>query len=133
MVCVEKNPQITAVRNRSIPMVIGDASHPQIMAKARATHSKAILAVTSDGAVNLNAALESVPAAADRSTPISTLDGTEGPPIIVRLFDDEFAQSAQQGLPITYSGSVSFLAAPMFAAAMLGSYQQTTIPSAARS
>jgi hypothetical protein len=48
--------------------------------------------------------------------------------VVLRLFDGEFADRVQRAFSIDISRSVSYLAAPAFAAAMLGRHVIATIP-----
>ncbi|MDH6113960.1 voltage-gated potassium channel Kch [Kitasatospora sp. MAP12-15] len=108
--CVERDPQargIAAVRALGIPVLVGDGPLEDQLRRARAQHSRAVVAVTNDDAVNLEAALE---ARALR----------ESVRIVVRLFDDDFAHHVYATLGNVASRSVSYLAAPAFAAALMG-------------
>ncbi|MFF7634875.1 NAD-binding protein [Kitasatospora sp. NPDC008050] len=98
---------IVAMRALGIPVVVGDGPLVEQLRLARARHARAVVAVTSDDAVNLEAALE---ARALR----------EDVRIVVRLFDDDFAQHVYATLGNVASRSVSYLAAPAFAAALMG-------------
>ncbi|MCX4745484.1 NAD-binding protein [Kitasatospora sp. NBC_01287] len=107
---LERDPQargIAAMRALGIPVVVGDGPLADQLRIARARHARAVVAVTSDDAVNLEAALE---ARAQR----------ESVRIVVRLFDDDFAQHVYSTLGNVASRSVSYLAAPAFAAALMG-------------
>lgn len=98
---------IAAMRALGIPVVIGDGPMADQLRIARARHARAVVAVTSDDAANLEAALE---ARAQR----------ESVRVVVRLFDDDFAQHVYSTLENVASRSVSYLAAPAFAAALMG-------------
>jgi voltage-gated potassium channel Kch len=107
---LERDPQargVAALRALRIPVVVGDGPLSDQLRAARAQHARAVVAVTNDDAVNLEAALE---ARALR----------EGVRIVVRLFDDDFAQHVYATLENVASRSVSYLAAPAFAAALMG-------------
>lgn len=108
--CVERDPQargIAAVRALGIPVLVGEGPLEDQLRRARVQHSRAVVAVTNDDAVNLEAALEAR----------ALRDSVR---IVVRLFDDDFAQHVYATLGNVASRSVSYLAAPAFAAALMG-------------
>ncbi|GAA2747682.1 NAD-binding protein [Kitasatospora cinereorecta] len=110
VVCIERDPQargIEAVRALGLPVVIGDGPLAAQLVRARARHARAVVAVTSDDAANLEAALEARAVRPDIR-------------IVVRLFDDNFAHLVYATLGNVASRSVSYLAAPAFAAALMG-------------
>ncbi|MFE0462174.1 potassium channel family protein [Kitasatospora sp. NPDC058965] len=108
---LERDPQargVAAVRGLGIPVVVGDGPMSDQLAKVRGRHARAVVAVTSDDAVNLEAALEARALRQDVR-------------MVVRLFDDDFAQHVYATLgDHVASRSVSYLAAPAFAAALMG-------------
>jgi Trk K+ transport system NAD-binding subunit len=109
VVCVERNQNATGVllaRRLGVPVVIGDASREETLRSAWVGTSRAVLALTSDDVTNLQAALH-VRALREQSR------------VVLRLFDGDLAQRVQRTLGIGISRSVSFLAAPAFAAAMM--------------
>jgi Trk K+ transport system NAD-binding subunit len=88
------------------PVVTGDARSADILAQAHLASARAVVAVTSDDAVNLGISL-----AAKRASPrVRT---------VVRLFDADFARKVESVLGIDASMSASRIAAPTFAAAVL--------------
>ena len=110
VVCVERDPQargIAAVRALGIPVLVGDAPLESQLRRARIHHARALAAVTSDDAANLEAALEARAVRPDVR-------------IVVRLFDDDFAHHVYATLGDVASRSVSYLSAPAFAAALMG-------------
>jgi Trk K+ transport system NAD-binding subunit len=110
VVCVERDPQargIAAVRTLGIPVLVGDAPLESQLRRARIHRARALAAVTSDDAVNLEAALEA------RAVQPHVR-------IVVRLFDDDFAHHVYATLGNVASRSVSYLSAPAFAAALMG-------------
>ncbi|GAA1081522.1 TrkA C-terminal domain-containing protein [Kitasatospora arboriphila] len=110
VVCVERDPQargIAAVRARGIPVLVGDAPLESQLRRARIHRARALAAVTSDDAANLEAALEARAVRPDMR-------------IVVRLFDDDFAHHVYATLGNVASRSVSYLSAPAFAAALMG-------------
>ncbi|WP_371478559.1 NAD-binding protein [Kitasatospora sp. NBC_00315] len=110
VVCVENDPQargIAAVRTLGIPVVVGDAPLETQLRRARVHRSRAVVAVTTNDAANLEAALEA------RAVKPEVR-------VVVRLFDDNFAHHVYATLDNAASRSVSYLSAPAFAAALMG-------------
>ncbi|MFD4531328.1 NAD-binding protein [Kitasatospora sp. NPDC058397] len=110
VVCMERDPQargIAAARALGIPVVLGDGPFEEQLRRARLKHSRALVAVSGDDATNLEAALEA-------------RHGNPEVRVVVRLFDDNFAGHFYATLDNAASRSVSYLAAPAFAAALMG-------------
>lgn len=116
VVCVERDPNALGVaqaRACGLPVVIGDATQEGVLEAARIGRADALLALTSNDSTNLEAALY----ARERHPELRT---------VLRLFDDDFAGDIYRALRDSYprattrSRSVSFLAAPSFASAMMG-------------
>ncbi|WP_167352985.1 NAD-binding protein [Streptomyces rubellomurinus] len=110
VVCMERDPQargIGAVRALGIPVVMGDGPLEQQLRRARLRYSRALVAVSGDDATNVEAALEA-------------RHGNPDVRVVVRLFDDDFARHFYATLDNAASRSVSYLAAPAFAAALMG-------------
>ncbi|MFH8380588.1 NAD-binding protein [Kitasatospora sp. NPDC018058] len=117
VVCMERDPQargIAAVRALGIPVVLGDGPFEEQLRRARLKHSRAVVAVSGDDATNLEAALEA-------------RHGNPEVRVVVRLFDDNFAGHFYKTLDNAASRSVSYLAAPAFAAALMGSEVRGTL------
>ncbi|MBS2962575.1 NAD-binding protein [Actinocrinis puniceicyclus] len=110
VVCIERDPTargIAAVRGMEIPVLVGEAPLEDQLRKARVHRSRAVLALTGDDAANLEAALEARALAPDVR-------------VVLRLFDDDFATQVYRTFTNAASRSVSYLAAPAFAAALMG-------------
>ena len=110
VVGVERDPEargIAAARGLDVPVVIGDRPIDDALRRAQIGRARAVVAVTGDDVANLEAALE-----ARAINPAVR--------VVVRLFDDDFASHVYKEFGNTASRSVSFLAAPAFAAAMMG-------------
>ena len=88
-------------------MVIGDAPSEGTLSQAGLDSAIALVCATSSDIVNLETALQA-----------SALRGKDLR-IVLRLFDDDLAQRVSKTLGNVVSRSVSYLAAPAFAAAML--------------
>jgi Trk K+ transport system NAD-binding subunit len=100
------------VKDLRIPLIIGDSSRRDVLLAASVPTCRALLAITSDDATNLETAL--VGRAIRRDVPV-----------VLRLFDGDFAERIQRAFNIGVSRSVSYLAAPSFAAHMLGQVLDT--------
>ncbi|HEY2763157.1 MAG TPA: NAD-binding protein [Pseudonocardiaceae bacterium] len=98
-----------------VPVVLGDASQEDVLRKAYLGTSRALIAVTNNDVTNLEAGLHGIAMRADLQ-------------VVLRLFDSDLAQRVERNFGITISRSVSYLAAPAFAAAMLGRQVLGTIP-----
>ncbi|MDX2239933.1 MAG: NAD-binding protein [Leptolyngbyaceae cyanobacterium bins.302] len=110
VVVIEKDPNcrfLTTVRSQKIPVVQGDTTLPTSLKAANLEHAQAVLAVTSNDAVNLETALN-----AKGLNPKV--------PVIVRYQDPEFAWMAQLVFDFEAVLSPADLVAPAFAAAALG-------------
>ncbi|MFB7613255.1 NAD-binding protein [Kitasatospora sp. NPDC056181] len=110
VVGLERDPQargISAVRALGVPVVVDDGPLAEQLRRARLKHSRAVVAVSGDDATNLEAALEA-------------RAGRPDVRVVVRLFDDNFARHVYATLDNAASRSTSYLAAPAFAAALMG-------------
>ncbi|GAA2819275.1 NAD-binding protein [Kitasatospora sp. CM 4170] len=110
VVGLERDPQargISAVRALGVPVVVDDGPLAEQLRRARLKHSRAVVAVSGDDATNLEAALEARAVRPDVR-------------VVVRLFDDNFARHVYATLDNAASRSTSYLAAPAFAAALMG-------------
>lgn len=117
VVCIERDETvrgILAVRALDIPVLTGEAPLEHHLRQARVQHSRAVIALTGDDAANLEACLE-----ARAIAPAVR--------IVLRLFDDDFAAHLYQSFANAASRSVSYLAAPAFAAALMGREVQGTL------
>ncbi|HEV2846852.1 MAG TPA: NAD(P)-binding protein [Thermoanaerobaculia bacterium] len=107
-VAIDVNPDTALLANaRTLaPVVTGDARSGELLAQAGLATATAVVAATSDDAVNLSVALT-----ARRLNPrIRT---------VLRLFDDEFARKVESALGIDSALGASWIAAPTFAASVL--------------
>lgn len=93
-------------RDLRIPVVIGDASRSSVLRRASIHTAQALLALSTDDSINLEAALQGRALKPDLR-------------VVLRLFDGDFAGRVQTAFGITSSKSVSYLAAPTFGAAVL--------------
>ncbi|MFC8014125.1 potassium channel family protein, partial [Streptomyces cinereoruber] len=124
VVCVEDDPDARGValaRSLRVPVVLGDVTQEGVLEAAKVHRAHALLALTSADTTNLEAALYARTLAPDLL-------------VALRLYDDDFATAVYRTLraahpdALTRSRSVSTLAAPAFAAAMMGRQILGAIP-----
>ncbi|MFD8544297.1 NAD-binding protein [Streptomyces sp. NPDC059649] len=124
VVCIEADPEargLALARRLRVPTVLGDVTHEGVLEAAMIGRASGLLALTSEDTTNLEAALYA------RSV-------TPQLRVTLRLFDDRFATAVYRTLraahprALTRSRSVSFLAAPAFAGAMMGRQILGAIP-----
>ena len=109
LACVDRDPQAPGValaRRLRLPLVIGEANLHVTLQEAGVETSIALISATSSDAVNLEIALH-------------VRARREDLRIVLQLFDDDLAQRVQNTMPNVVSRSVSYLAAPAFAGALL--------------
>ncbi|MFI6875696.1 NAD-binding protein [Streptomyces sp. NPDC050400] len=121
---VERDPQARGAalaRELGVPLVLGDAAAPEVLDQAGIRSSRSLLVLTRDDGENL----EIVMAAREANPAVR---------VVMRLYDDDFAATVQRTLRASYpeaparSRSVSALAAPSFAAAMMGRHVLGVMP-----
>jgi Trk K+ transport system NAD-binding subunit len=118
VVAIERNPEargVAVARDLNIPVIIGDASQAETLANASVATCRALVVASTDDVTNLETALLG-------------RDAQPGLRVVLRLFDAEFADRVRHAFNIQISRSVSYLAAPAFAAAMIGRQVLATIP-----
>ncbi|RYJ30049.1 potassium channel protein [Streptomyces sp. L-9-10] len=124
VVCVEEDPDargIALARGLRVPTVLGDVTQEGVLEAAKIERAHALLALTSVDTTNLEAALYARSVAPDLR-------------VALRLYDDDFATAVYRTLraahpgALTRSRSVSTLAAPAFAIAMMGRQILGAIP-----
>ncbi|MGW3493947.1 NAD-binding protein [Streptomyces sp. NPDC001020] len=124
VVCVEEDPEargLATARRLRVPVVLGDVTQEGVLEAAKIYRAHALLALTSVDTTNLEAVLYARSVRPDL-------------PVVLRLYDDDFATAVYRTLraahpnALTRSRSVSHLAAPAFAGAMLGRQILGAIP-----
>ncbi|AMW11939.1 potassium transporter TrkA [Streptomyces qaidamensis] len=124
VVCVEADPEargIATARRLRVPVVIGDVTQEGVLEAAKIHRAHALLALTSADTTNLEASLYARSVRPDLR-------------VVLRLYDDDFATAVYRTLraahpfALTRSRSVSHLAAPAFAGAMMGRQILGAIP-----
>lgn len=112
VVCVDRDPEargMALARRLRLPVIVGEAYQEETLQAAGLATSIALVSVTSSDIVNLETALQA-----------RTL--REDLRLVLRLGDDDLAQRMQRTEKTPgklTSGSVSYMAAPAFAAALL--------------
>jgi Trk K+ transport system NAD-binding subunit len=124
VVAIERDPRARGValaRQLGIPLLLDDATAPDVLELARVRQSGSLLVLTRDDGQNLDIVM------AVRETNPAVR-------VVTRLYDDAFAATVQRTLRASYpdaltrSRSVSALAAPSFAAAMMGRHVLGVMP-----
>src|SRR6266498_4134896 len=118
VVAVERNEDrstVATARRLGAAVVIGDATLDETLRSAQVQRCRAVIAVTSDDVANLEAGL-----VARGHNPDAR--------IVLRLFDTELAGQVDRKIGLGISRSVSILAAPSFAAAVLEQRVTAMIP-----
>ncbi|MET9677807.1 NAD-binding protein [Streptomyces sp. NPDC006482] len=124
VVCVEEDPDargIPLARSLHVPVVLGDVTEEGVLEAAKVHRAHALLALTSADTTNLEAVLYARTVKADLR-------------VAMRLYDDDFATAVYRTLrtahpdALTRSRSVTHLAAPAFAGAMMGRQILGAIP-----
>ncbi|MES4890392.1 NAD-binding protein [Streptomyces sp. NPDC096012] len=124
VVCVESDPDargLATARRLRVPVVLGDVTQEGVLEAAVIHRAHALLSVTSSDTTNLEAALYARTVRPDLR-------------VVLRLYDDDFATAVYRTLRAAYpqartrSRSVTYLAAPSFAGAMLGRQVMGAIP-----
>jgi len=107
--CVDRDPEARGVpmaRRLGLPLVIGEAYLEETLRAAGLETAIALVSVTSNDIVNLETALQARALKEDLR-------------LVLRLGDDDLAQRVQKTQSNVVSRSVSYMAAPAFAAALL--------------
>lgn len=124
VVCVEADPEargLAEARRLRVPVVLGDVTQEGVLEAAKVHRAHALLAVTSSDTTNLEAGLYARSVRPDLR-------------VVLRLYDDDFATAVYRTLraahpgALTRSRSVTHLAAPAFAGAMMGRQILGAIP-----
>lgn len=102
----EKARGVPLARELGIPLIIGDASRESTLRSAHVQDCRALMTLASNDVINLEAALH----------------GRNLKPqlrVLVRLFDGDLAARVRKTFSIRFTRSVSYLAAPAFAEALM--------------
>ncbi|GEC06357.1 potassium transporter TrkA [Streptomyces spinoverrucosus] len=124
VVCVEADPEargMATARRLRVPVVLGDVTQEGVLEAAKIHRAGTLLALTSVDTTNLEAVLYARSVRPDLR-------------VVLRLYDDDFAAAVYRTLraahprALTRSRSVTHLAAPSFAGAMMGRQVLGAIP-----
>jgi Trk K+ transport system NAD-binding subunit len=118
VVAIDRHAEARGVKSaqrRGIPVIVGDASREETLQAAQIATCRALVVVSTNDPVNLQAALHARAIRDDLR-------------VVLRLFDDDFAQRIGAAFDISTSRSVSRLCAPAFAAALLERNVHASIP-----
>jgi Trk K+ transport system NAD-binding subunit len=107
----ESNRYLGAMRAAGVPVVIADATLPDTLQLVNLAQAAAVAVLTSDDLVNLETALAVRDQLGDRRDAV---------PVVLRLFDQQLAQTIGRGFSIGLVRSTAALAAPWFVGAALG-------------
>ena len=97
---------LAEARTMGVPVVRGDAALESTLREAQSERARSLLVLTDSDVANLEAALAARDLRADL-------------PVVLRLADPDLARRAESRLGLSLSRSVTALAAPAFAAALL--------------
>ncbi|SDY09627.1 Trk K+ transport system, NAD-binding component [Micromonospora pattaloongensis] len=118
VVAIDKDPDARGAevaRRLGVPLIIGDGAQEETLREASVATCQALVVVSTDDVTNLQAALNGRAITGDLR-------------VVLRLFDGDFAERIQKAFNMTISRSVSYLAAPAFAAALMRRDVIATIP-----
>jgi Trk K+ transport system NAD-binding subunit len=118
VVGIDRDPNARGVevaRERRVPVIVGDVGRLATLRSASVQSARSLVVLTSSDLANVQTALLA-----------RKINEAIRP--VLRLFDGDFAERIQRTLAFTTSRSVSALAAPSFAAAMLDHEVVATIP-----
>jgi len=114
LVCIERNQPDGVALSENVAILIGDASNPEVLAKANVAKARAILALTDNDLANLEIALN----AREANPEIR---------VILRFFNDRLGEQLVQKFGFQAVFSTSGLAAPSFSSALYSSKILQTI------
>ncbi len=111
VVGIERNPKaefVQRVIDERVPIIFGDATHPDVLEQAGVRRADVIVTCTENDLANLEIALNARELKKDIR-------------VVLRMFDNDLAQKVARGFGISIAFSTSTLSAPAFAAAATGS------------
>ncbi|MEV4536958.1 NAD-binding protein [Asanoa sp. NPDC049518] len=118
VVAIDKVPNArgaVVAKQLGIPVIIGDAALEETLVEASVSACRALVVVSTDDVTNLQAALNGRALQPDLR-------------VVLRLFDGDLAQRIRSTFGIFRSHSVSYLAAPEFAAVLRKRQVVATVP-----
>lgn len=111
---------VQVARDLDIPVIIRNASSAETLRAASVQTCRALMVLCRDDVTNLETALLARSVYRADHEQGGAADGRPPLRVVLRLFDEEFAGRIKRSFGINISRSVSYLAAPAFAAALLG-------------
>jgi Trk K+ transport system NAD-binding subunit len=103
---------ISTARRLGVPVIVGDATVPEVLCQAHASSARAVVAATSNELINLEVALL-----------VREINPTQR--VVLRLADIQLADTLRQAANVRLALSIPALAAPAFVAALFGDRVQT--------
>jgi Trk K+ transport system NAD-binding subunit len=107
----EHNRHLSQVRALGVPVMIADATLPEVLASARLAAASAVAVLTSDDLANLETGLAVRDQLGSRWHEV---------PVVLRIFDPQLAHSVKETFGFRNVRSTAALAAPWFVGAALG-------------
>jgi Trk K+ transport system NAD-binding subunit len=107
----EHNRHLGQARALGVPVVIADATQPRVLASVRLRAASAVAVLTSDDLANLETGLAVRDQLGARWQDV---------PVVLRIFDPQFAASLKETFGFRNARSTAALAAPWFVGAALG-------------
>src|SRR5580692_344801 len=107
----EHNRHVSQVRTLGVPVMIADATLPEVLASARLAAASAVAVLTSDDLANLETGLAVRDQLGSRWREV---------PVVLRIFDPQLAHSVKETFGFRNVRSTAALAAPWFVGAALG-------------
>ena len=107
----EHNRHLSQARALGVPVMIADATLPEVLASARLTAASAVAVLTSDDLANLETGLAVRDQLGSRWREV---------PVVLRIFDPQLAHSVKETFGFRNVRSTAALAAPWFVGAALG-------------
>ncbi|HYV39147.1 MAG TPA: NAD-binding protein [Gemmataceae bacterium] len=101
------NAFIATARRQGVPVIIGDATLPEVLKQARAGTARAVIAATSKELINLEIGLL-----------VRELNPKQR--VVLLMVDPQLARTVREAAEIRLAVSIPALAAPAFVAAILG-------------
>lgn len=117
VVAIEKaldSPFAATVRRMGVPVIIGDATVPEVLRQARAESARAVIAASPSELGNLEIALL-----------VHELNPEQR--VVIRLNDPEFAIAMRETASLRHALAIPALAAPAFVAALYGDRVNTLL------
>ncbi len=109
---VNDNPFAATVRRMGVPVIIGDATIPEVLRQARVDSARSVIAAVESELANLEIALL-----------VRQANPTQR--VVARMTDPEFTQAVRESAGVKLAVATPTLAAPAFAAALYGDHVHT--------